>query len=406
MEKDYDFLYEANNVYRTKNYIVKQIIGVRCSEQENNVMFSFDTYYRRTAKRNRIYEKHFRERKNKDGRHYIAIPHTEKRYRPRPKKREEVIIVKDGNASDFPVESTEVIPNVNSAPQNGNALSPLEQIEVSGIREEPEQPANILQSNERLMTKKELFNELYQQYLHLKKSERREKLMTALRPHFKTDNAVKNYVDSNIERKRRNLIMRRIRLTRKVNLQTFNYFVTFTFNGKLHTEESFRKGLKKTLANFASRKGWKYVGVWERSPEKQRLHFHGLFYIPEGTMPGLLLEKSDYSFKSHRRQITVQNTYFNERFGRSDFEKIDDYTMLGNSVAYLMKYLEKTGEKIVYSKGLPQYFISDIMEDDIVTTIGLEDKKLLLFDDFTCWDEEEYIGTVNADTIAQLRKSN
>ena len=240
-----------------------------------------------------------------DGSHYIAIPHTEKRYRPRPKKREEVIIVKDGNASDFPVESTEVIPNVNSAPQNGNALSPLEQIEVSGIREEPEQPANILQSNERLMTKKELFNELYQQYLHLKKSERREKLMTALRPHFKTDNAVKNYVDSNIERKRRNLIMRRIRLTRKVNLQTFNYFVTFTFNGKLHTEESFRKGLKKTLANFASRKGWKYVGVWERSPEKQRLHFHGLFYIPEGTMPGLLLEKSDYSFKSHRRQIKI-----------------------------------------------------------------------------------------------------
>ena len=46
------------------------------------------------------------------------------------------------------------------------------------------------------------------------------------------------------------------------------------------------------------------------------------------------------------------------------------------------------------------------MEDDIVTTIGLEDKKLLLFDDFTCRDEGEYIGTVNADTIAQLRKSN
>ena len=332
-----------------------------------------------------------------DGSHYIAIPHTEKRYRPRPKKREEVTTVNPT------AEISEV--QANSAPQESDALSPLEKIAVTGIQE-TEPPANILQPNERRMTKKELFNELYQQYLHLKKSERREKLMTALRPHFKTDNAVKNYVDSNIERKRRNLIMRRIRLTRKVNLQTFNYFVTFTFNGKLHTEESFRKGLKKTLANFASRKGWKYVGVWERSPEKQRLHFQGLFYIPEGTMPGLLFEKSDYSFKSHRRQITVQNTYFNERFGRSDFEKIDDYTMLGNSVAYLMKYLEKTGEKIVYSKGLPQYFISDIMDEDVVTTIGLEDKKLLLFDDFTCWDEGEYIGTVNADTIAQLRKSN
>jgi len=334
-----------------------------------------------------------------DGSHYIAIPHTEKRYRPRPKKKEEVITVKP--LAEIPEET---VLEKESAPPVDDALLPLEKISITGIREE--QPANILQPNERLTTKKELFNELYQQYLCLKKGKRREKLIIALRPYFKTDNAVKNYVDSNIERKRRNLIMRRIRLTRKVNLQTFNYFVTFTFNGKLHTEESFRKCLKKTLANFASRKGWKYVGVWERSPEKQRLHFHGLFYIPEQTMPGLLFEKSDYSFKSRRRQITVQNTYFNERFGRSDFEKIEDYTMLGSSVAYLMKYLEKTGEKIVYSKGLPQYFISDIMDEDVVTTIGLEDRKLLLFDDFECWDEGVSVGKVSADTIAQLRKSN
>lgn len=66
----------------------------------------------------------------------------------------------------------------------------------------------------------------------------------------------------------------------------------------------------------------------------------------------------------------------------------------------------RTKNYIVKQIRLPQYFISDIMEDDIVTTIGLEDKKLLLFDDFTCRDEGEYIGTVNADTIAQLRKSN
>lgn len=68
MEDVYDFLYEANNVYRTKHYIVKQIIGVRCSEQENNVIFSFDTFYRRTAKRDKAYEKRFRERKNVNGR--------------------------------------------------------------------------------------------------------------------------------------------------------------------------------------------------------------------------------------------------------------------------------------------------------------------------------------------------
>ena len=71
-----------------------------------------------------------------------------------------------------------------------------------------------------------------------------------------------------------------------------------------------------------------------------------------------------------------------------------------------MKYIEKTGEKIVYSKGLPQYFISDIMDDDIVYRIGQEDKKLLLFDDFKCWDEGVYMGKVSPKVIAEMRKSN
>lgn len=123
-------------------------------------------------------------------------------------------------------------------------------------------------------------------------------------------------------------------------------------------------------------------------------------------MPGYLIEVNDYSLSTHRRQITHQNTYFNERFGRSDFEDIKDYSTLGKAVAYIMKYLEKTGEKIVYSKGLPQYFISDIMTDDIICPIGVEDGKLLLFDDFTCWDEGVLIGTVGGDVIRQLRTSN
>lgn len=336
-----------------------------------------------------------------DGSHYIAIPHTEKHYRPRPKKKEEVITVKITETSE------EKTPKKESAPQPSDALLPLEKIAVGGIQdEEPEQSANILQPNERRMTKKELFNELYQEYAFLKKRERKEKLILALRPYFKTDEATKLYVESNLERKQRNLIMRRIRMTRKANLQTFNFFVTLTYNGELHTEESFKKKLKNTLAHFSSRKSWRYIGVWERSPKKQRLHFHGIFYIPDGTMPGLLFEKNDYNFKSHRRQITVQNTYFNENFGRSDFEKIEDTNRLGDAMAYLMKYIEKSGEKIVYSRGLPQYFISDIVEDDVVTTIGLEDKKLLLFDDFGCWDEGEFIGAVGKDTIKRMRKSN
>ena len=46
------------------------------------------------------------------------------------------------------------------------------------------------------------------------------------------------------------------------------------------------------------------------------------------------------------------------------------------------------------------------MDDDIVCPFGQEDKKLLLFDDFTCWDEGCYVGTVSKETIKQMRKSN
>ncbi len=342
-----------------------------------------------------------------DGSHYIAIPHTEKPYRPRPKKKEELITVKPQNDNKPPSKPSEETVE-ESAPQVSDALLPLEKIAVTGElpKEEEEQPTNILEPNERRMTKKELFNELYQEYLFLKKRERREKLIAAMRPYFKTEKATETYVDCNLERKLRNLIARRIRLTRKINLHEFNFFVTFTYSDKLHTEESYKKGLKSTFKNFSTRKGWRYVGVWERSPEKHRLHFHGLFYIPEGTMPSELDEREDYSFATHRRQTIHECTYFAYRFGRNDFEAITDMQNLGNAVAYIMKYLEKTGEKIVYSKGLPQYFISDIVEDDVVTTMGLEDKKLLLFDDFGCWDEGEYLGAVNKDVIKQMRKAN
>ena len=79
---------------------------------------------------------------------------------------------------------------------------------------------------------------------------------------------------------------------------------------------------------------------------------------------------------------------------------------LGDAVAYIMKYIEKRGEKIVYSRGLPQYFISDIMDEDVICTIGQEDRKLLLYGHFNCWDEGCLVGQVSEETIAQMRKTN
>ena len=208
-----------------------------------------------------------------------------------------------------------------------------------------------------------------------------------------------------MDKKIRNLIERRKRLARKINLGQWNYFCTFTYDDKKHSEESFMKKLKNCFKKLCYRKGWVYIGVWERSPEKKRLHFHGLFYIPDNAMVGEIMKVRDYNLNSHKMQETYQNTYFNERFGRSDFDELNKHK-IGEAMQYLIKYIEKTEEKIVYSKGLYQYFISDIMDEDIVCTVGQEDKKLLLFDDFNCWDEGCLMGKVSPEVIAQMRKCN
>ena len=114
----------------------------------------------------------------------------------------------------------------------------------------------------------------------------------------------------------------------------------------------------------------------------------------------------DYlEYATEKATVTHQNTYFNEKFGRSDFEPLDIQN-IGSAIAYIVKYLEKTGEKIVYSKGLPQYFVSDVMDEDVVCPFGLEDKKLLLYDDFLCWDEGVLVGAVSKAVISQMPKAN
>lgn len=250
-----------------------------------------------------------------------------------------------------------------------------------------------------------LFDRLYDSERDKKRKDKYETILNEFEKHLDKDKA-KELVDSNFERKKRNLIERRKRFVRKVRQQEWEYFVTFIYDDKLHTEDSFRKTLSNTLKHLASRKDWKYVGVWERSPEKQRLHFHGLFIIPQ--MIGEFEETKDYSTKNHKMQTATQNTFFLKKFGRNDFSKIDNQFILNDSIRYLMKYLEKSGEKIVYSRGLYTYFITDIVDEDVVCRIGQEDKKLLLFDDFKCLDTEtgEYFGIVNAETIKKLKKSN
>lgn len=50
--------------------------------------------------------------------------------------------------------------------------------------------------------------------------------------------------------------------------------------------------------------------------------------------------------------------------------------------------------------------MSDIVESDIVCTIGKEDRKILLFDNFYCIDDGEVMGKVSKEVISQMPKKN
>lgn len=68
-----DYISDATNVYRTKNFIVKQRIGIQYDEEENTVTFSHDTYYKRTIQRDAEYELLFGKRKRIDGKRLRTV---------------------------------------------------------------------------------------------------------------------------------------------------------------------------------------------------------------------------------------------------------------------------------------------------------------------------------------------
>jgi len=288
-----------------------------------------------------------------DGNHYIAIPHTERRSKRRHKTVEESIVVDD-----------------------------------------------------RETTKKAYFDELYAQSKSRKEKKVKAEVLEKMSAHFDKKKDAEMFVESNMMRKKRNLACRRTRLIRKASLQNFNYFCTFTYDSDKMTEVEFRKKLSCAFNHFSNRKGWKYIGVWERGAETERLHFHGLFHIPEGTMPGELLTQSGYSFARFKREKSLYCSYFQERFGRNLFDPVENDRCYEKELIYMVKYIEKTGEKIVYSRGLPQFFISDVMDEDIVCPIDEEQEKFVLVDDFACYDQGEYKGQVSPEVIAGMRKVN
>ena len=73
-----DLLEGATNVYRTREFIVKQVIEVLVNRQENNSVVSHDTFIRRTRLRDRFYEILYCARKNIDGKRLPSTMYNRK----------------------------------------------------------------------------------------------------------------------------------------------------------------------------------------------------------------------------------------------------------------------------------------------------------------------------------------
>lgn len=82
---------------------------------------------------------------------------------------------------------------------------------------------------------KEMFNEIYKENADKKRSEKVKVMEEKFKDKFKSEEELKEFVKTNMER-----TLRRTKLMRKVNLQEWNYFCTFTYDDKKCDERTFR----------------------------------------------------------------------------------------------------------------------------------------------------------------------
>ena len=198
------------------------------------------------------------------------------------------------------------------------------------------------------------------------------------------------WIAGQISRLEHNLYLRERRFRNKAYLNQWNYFVTFTYDAEKMDEDTFRASIRKCLSNLHSRRGWKYMGVFELGEEGERLHFHALVYIPDGKMPGALHTVRRYSTKRHQWEERLENTFFAQRFGINTFDPIANRKGMGGAVEYIIKYLFKSGERAIYSRAIPTELVAMVQDEQIAAELFDFVGKFVLFDDaFVLWSEEE-----------------
>lgn len=230
----------------------------------------------------------------------------------------------------------------------------------------------------------DLFNAAYEksEELGLKKKEQIEYINEDMCANYRLthfDNLIdmtetyldfKEYIEEKMQAKLAARAMRVRRFYDKASLHCWNYFVTQTYDSsKFESEEDFKKAYLTCLSHLSTDFGWRYMGVFERGDRTGRLHFHGIFYIPTGAMKGFMRESRYYSPYERKMKKSMLNTFFAERFGRCDFERITNGTSVGAVSSYILKYVRKSENKVVYSRGIASALEIELTEEDIIYAV-------------------------------------
>ena len=215
-----------------------------------------------------------------NGSHYIGIPHTTNKRKKRPKPQEKVFVVReeiDKETGEVAVKSATILPKLELMDDDECHDCPFEEEIEEYYRKKNEgittdMVAPFKKKERKVKTKRVTrageFKRLYEECKNMKVKDQKKYLMNCIRDLFTDLRAAELYVERKLMDKYRALVERRKRFMRKAYLNNFDYFATFTYADDKHTEEDFKKKLANTLKHFANRKGWKYMGVWERGGKK------------------------------------------------------------------------------------------------------------------------------------------
>lgn len=177
---------------------------------------------------------------------------------------------------------------------------------------------------------------------------------------------------------------------RKLGFFRPNWFVTFTYDDEKTDVETFERKLRRCLSNLAQRNGWRYIGAKEHGAERGRVHFHFIVHIPEGGMVGELFKDYHWNKQKRRRDYFTNNTFFNERFGYTDFEPVSGCDITSGTLKnYLTKYIIKEDSRLIYSRHLPTQIETEvIVEEDVFMTFYDHTRKVYLALEMFLSDEE------------------